>query len=207
MSKQFVIIEESGDPGLKNSNTTHLIIVAVIVADREKLTELNAAIDGFRAGLGWKELDEFKFSSTRKSVIIDLLKFVRRFEFEAYALAVDKTRIISPPQLSSKETLYHRAIKELLLRMTLTEPIIIIDGVADKKSAQQTRTYLRQALRQQGVEKCKISFVDSRKETIVQLADIIAGSVARSFDKDKADHNDYLKILGTKLKEIFDITS
>ena len=104
------------------------------------------------------------------------------------------------------ENLYNYAIKELLLRLRLgTEPVIVIDGVTDKKHIQRIRTYLRQALKQHGVEKCKIGLVDSRKEPLIQLADIVAGSVARSFDKTKADHGDYLKLLKPMFKKIYKI--
>jgi len=95
--------------------------------------------------------------------------------------------------------------RELLLKLELSEPNIIIDGVTDKKHIQNTRTYLRQALGQQGVGKCKIGFVDSRKNVVVQLADIVAGSIARSFDKKKTDYKDYLELLEPKIKGIYEI--
>lgn len=48
--------------------------------------------------------------------------------------------------------------------------------------------------------------MDSRKEPLVQLADLIAGSVARSYGKNKTDRKDYLKLLESKMKGIYDIT-
>jgi hypothetical protein len=206
MKKQFIFIDDAGDPGLKESSTSRLVIAAVIIIERENLSELNAAINGFRAGLGWNELDEFKFSSTNKRVIKELLKHLSRFDFKSYAVYIDKAKIPKSAQFSSSETLYNYAIKELLLKLKLYEPNIVIDGVADKKPAQRTRTYLRKALRQNDVTKCKISFVDSRKNSMVQLADIVVGSIARSFDDTKADQNDYIKLLKGKIKNIFEIT-
>ena len=206
MSKQFVFIDDSGDPGLIKSSTSHFIVAAVLVVTSENYVRIMTALSGFRAGLGWGELDELKFSKTRKSVIINLLKYIRQFDFEAYALVIDKSKMTAPPQLSSGETLYQYAIKELLTRLYLRDPIIFVDGVTNKKHIQHTRAYLRQALRQQGVTKCKITFVDSRKDALVQLADIVAGSIARSFDKEKTDHNDYLELLKPKIRGIFEIT-
>lgn len=205
MDRQFIFLDDSGDPGLNNSNTPRMVVAAVLLACRENVEKLSAAINGFRAGLGWGELDEFKFSSTRKSVIKDLLRFVRKFEFAAYAAVVDKAKIYNTPQLSSGENLYSYLMKELLLRLPLSEPTIVIDGVTDKKQIQRMRTYLRQALKQSNIEKCKIGFADSRKEAMVQLADMIAGSVARSFDAAKADHGDYLSLIMPKIKGIYDI--
>ena len=107
------------------------------MVDRENLEKLTAAINGFRAGLGWNELDEFKFSSTRKSVTKDLIKFIRKYDFESHVAVVDKAKISSVPQIYSGETLYNYVIKELLLRIKLSaEPYIVIDGLYDKKQAQ-----------------------------------------------------------------------
>jgi len=205
MSKQFVFIDDSGDPGLIKSSTRNFIVAAVLVVTSENYVKLMTALSGFRAGLGWSELDELKFNKTRKSVIKNLLKYIRQFEFESFALVVDKSKMTIPPQLSSGETLYQYAIKELLIRLNLNEPIIFIDGVSDKKHIQHTRAYLRQALRQHGVTKCKITFVDSRKDVLVQLADIVAGSIARSYDQEKTDQNDYVELLRPRLNGIFEI--
>ena len=205
MSKQFVFIDDSGDPGLSKSATSHFIVAAVLVVDSEQLSNLVIAMNGFRAGLGWNELHELKFNSAKKSIIKNLLRFVKQFEFKAYAVVVDKTKMISLPQLASGETLHNYVIKELLLKLELSEPIIFVDGVTDKKHIQRTRTYLRKALKQNGVDKSKISLVDSRKDVMIQLADIVAGSIARSFDKQKSDHNEYLKLLETKIGGIFEI--
>ena len=205
MKKQFIFIDDSGDPGLKDSSTSRLIIAAVIVMDRENLSTLNAAINGFRAGLGWNELDEFRFSSTNKRIIKELLKHLSQFDFKSYAAFIDKDKILNTTRFSKNETIYNYAIKELLLKLKLYEPTIVIDGVSEKKPAQRTRVYLRKALKQKGITKCKISFVDSRKNSAVQLADIVVGSIARSFDKTKDDHNDYIKLLKGKIKNIYEI--
>ena len=205
MSKQFVFIDDSGDPGLNKSATSHFIVAAVLVVDDKNYTNLLTAMNGFRAGLGFGELDELKFHKTRKEIIKRLLVFVQKFEFEAYAAVVDKTKMTALPQLGSGETLYNYVIKELLMKLELSEPVIFVDGVTDKKHIQRTRTYLRKALKQNGVEKSKISFVDSRKNVLIQLADIVAGSIARSFDKQKSDYNEYIKLLKTKIVSIYEI--
>ena len=41
---------------------------------------------------------------------------------------------------------------------------------------------------------------------MVQLTDLIVGSIARSFDNTKADQNDYIKLLKGKIKNIYEIT-
>ena len=205
MSKQFVYIDDSGDPGLMKSSTTHFIIAAVLVVEQENLNNLKVALDGFRAGLGWNDLHEMKFNSTKKSIIKNLLKFIQRFEFEAYAAVINKARITALPQLATGESLYHFVIKELLLRLELSEALIFIDGVAHKQQAERIRTYLRHALKEHKVAKYKIKFVDSRNDVLIQLADVVAGSIARSYDREKYDHKEYLEFLKPKVKKIYEI--
>ena len=205
MYKEFVYIDDSGDPGLMKSSTSHFIVAAVLVVERENLNNLIVALDGFRAGLGWNELHELKFNSTKKSIIKNLLRFVQRFDFEAYAAVIDKTKMIAKPKLASGESLYHFTIKELLLRLDLSDAVVFIDGVAHKRQAERIRTYLRRELKGHGVSKYEIKFVDSRKNALIQLADIVAGSIARSYDKEKHDHNDYFNLLKSKVKEIYEV--
>ena len=204
MSKQFVILDDSGDPGLVKSSTSHFIVAAVLIVSSENYDKLVAAINGFRAALGWNELDEIKFNKTRKIVIKRLLKLIQQFEFKTYAMVVDKAKITKEPQLASGETLYNQVIKELLLKINLSDPIIFIDGVTDKIHIQKTRTYLRQALRQSGIEKSKIRFVDSRKDVLIQLADVVAGVIARSYNKRNND-DEFIRLLKPKIESIYEI--
>jgi ribosomal protein L24 len=205
MSKQFIYIDDSGDAGLRNSNTDQLIVAAVIVVD-EKMKKLMAeAINLFRRRLGWVELHEFKFHKIEKRILIDLIDFVKGFDFKAYAVVLDKRDIDPSNVQKSKISLYNYTLKELLLRVCKNDQVVVIDGEAAKKHAGKVRAYLRQNLKANGIEKVSIRFVDSRKDSLVQLADIIAGAIARSY-KDKTDAQKYLKMLKDKIVKIDEIT-
>ena len=206
MDKEFLILDDSGDPGLVKSSTSHFIVAAVLVLNSESYDKLVMAMNDFRAGLGWNELDELKFSKTRKIVIKRLLTFIQQLEFKAYAIVVDKSKLTDKSLLTIDDSLYNYAIKELLLRLKLSNPVIFIDGVSHKKQAERFRTYLRKHLKKHGVEKSKIRFVDSRKDVLVQLADIIAGVIARSYSKKKGSNDEYLKLLKSKIEEIYEIS-
>ena len=58
--------------------------------------------------------------------------------------------------------------------------------------------------RENGRENTRFRFVDSRKDSIIQLADIIAGAIARSY-KDKTDAKRYLTLLESKIVQIDEI--
>jgi len=204
MSKQYVFIDDSGDAGLRNSNTDQLIVAAIIVVDDNKKKLLEDAINLFRRRLGWVELHEFKFSKTEKSILVELIDFVKHFDFKAYAVVLDKKNVDSSSIIKSKMSIYNHTIKELLLRVSKSNQIVVIDGKATKSHAEKIRTHLRQSLKENGIDNTKIRFVDSRKDSIIQLADIIAGAIARSY-KDKTDAKRYLTLLEDKIIRIDEI--
>ena len=64
---------------------------------------------------------------------------------------------------------------------------------------------MRKTLRDNGIHNSRVYFVDSRKNSFIQLADIVVGSVARSYNREKADSQTYIKALKTKIVEIHEI--
>ena len=203
--KQFAVLDDSGDPGVDGSSTSHFVIAAVIIVgddDRQKLID---AIDKYRQKLGWKETHEFKFNTTKKGIIEELIKVIRGYKFSAYAMVLDKRKIPVTPDIIDSNSLYYYVMKELLLKLDLKNPHITIDGIGGKRYMQKIRTYLRQNLKSNGVEKCVIKFADSKKDSLVQLTDIVAGSVARSFRDDRNNTDKFLKLMGGKIIQIFDL--
>jgi len=199
--KQYVFIDDSGDAGFKNSDTKQLIVAAVIVVDENKRRLLADGIDLFRRRLGWADTREFKFNKIKKDILLELVDFIKGFDFKAYVIVLDKSDVGLNQIPKGRESTYNYVIKELLVRIGKADQFIVIDGQAEKSHAQKTRTYLRQNLKENGIEKVTIRFVDSRKDSLVQLADIIAGAVARSY-KDKTDAVKYLKLLKDKIVKI-----
>jgi hypothetical protein len=204
MKRSYLFIDDSGDTGFKKSATSHFLIAALLVIDEEQKLKITEAIDLFRRNLGWNELHEIKFNKAEKGIVIDFIDFVKEFDYSAYIMVLDKTKINPEKIPKSKVSLYFQIIKELLLKLELTNPIITIDGRADKKFAKEIKTYLRQSLRENGVYDSRIYLVDSRKNSLIQLTDIVVGSVARSYRKEKTDSQTYIEALGDKIVGIYD---
>jgi len=93
--------------------------------------------------------------------------------------------------------------KEEQIKLELSNPIITIDGRADKHYAKEIKIFLRKGLKEKGVHGSRVFLVDSRKNSLIQLADIIVGSVARSYNKSKTDNQTYIKALGDKIAGIY----
>lgn len=203
MEKYYIYIDDSGDPGLKGDSTSNFIITSVILIGQENRDGLIQAIDEYKKGLGWKQREELKFHKTHKDVIRLAIKTANKYDYSAYAIVIDKSKIDTHSLSSIKrDSIFLYTIKELLVRLNLPDSDIIIDGIRGPKYTKKARTYLRQELKSVGLRTGRISFEDSRSNSLIQLADLVAGSIARSLTN-KADARDYIRLFGRKLKEIF----
>lgn len=203
MEKYFIYIDDSGDPGLTSEGSSSFIIASVVLVSKEARDSLAQAIDEYKKGLGWKEHEELKFHKTHKDAIRLAIKTANKYDYSAYAIVINKSKL-NIHSLSSveKNSIFLYTIKELLIKLKLPDSDIIIDGIRGPKYTKKARTYLRKELKDNGIKTGKISFEDSRNNPLVQLADLVAGSVARSLTN-KADAKEYIRLFGQKLKKIF----
>lgn len=79
---------------------------------------------------------------------------------------------------------------------------IKIDGSGDRIFRKNFTTYLRKYLNSEQrkiMKDCKL--VDSRENVLIQMADMIAGSIRRSYDTRKTDHKKYKGIIAKHIKD------
>jgi hypothetical protein len=91
------------------------------------------------------------------------------------------------------------------MRLPLNEARIRIDGRSGKEYMRRTSTYLRKELNRDSHRVHNIRFEDSARNDLIQLADIIAGSVNRSLQKDRNDAKEYLSIVTNKVDFITEV--
>lgn len=106
---------------------------------------------------------EFNFSKDRKEIIVEVLKIIREYNFEIYAIYLNKSKLGNMAKIIDKNKLYNWTIAELLKSIPL--------------------------------ENAKI----------IQVADLIAGSINRSLEKGKTDARAYISILKNKIRLIKEI--
>lgn len=205
MSKQLVFIDDSGDPGFKSVSSDNFVMAAALFIDSKNAESVMREIGSYRKELGWRYNHEFKFTKNPKNIVIELLKRVNQYDFRVYAVYIDKDdfRKITPGMVPffDKERLYNWMIKELLQEMPIKTAKITIDGRSSKQNMRNTKTYLRREISGDGV-KVDIKFEDSARADLLQLADIIAGSVNRSLQTNKTDTKKYISMLGSKIAKI-----
>lgn len=203
MAKQLVFIDDSGDPGFVcGVSSANLVLAGVLFADPAVATALNQAISEYRKSLGWRENHEFKFHNATRRVKLDFLKLVCQYNFKVYAVYVNKAAHPRAMQISDREKIYNWTMKELLRTMPLDNAYVKIDGRASREHRLKVMAYLRKEV---NVDGCKIKEIkpqDSMKDNLIQLADMMVGAINRSFQPEKTDAMDYVRIIKRKIATI-----
>ena len=201
MGRQLVFIDDSGDPGFKKGASSSVFVMAgAIFIDPEVATLVNNAISEYRRSLGWRDGHEFKFRTTSKDIKLRLLEIVSRYQFDVYAVYVDKSNYPNVFKFTDNEKLYNWTAKELLATMPLNNATIKMDGKYTKQYRLHVKSYIRQELNSSNNKKVgDFRVQDSRRDNLIQLADIIVGSINRSFQTDKTDASQYVNVFKKKI--------
>lgn len=196
----LVFIDDSGDPGFKldKGSSRFFIISLVIFNDTLEVEKTAVAIKELRRELGFSDEVEFKFFKSRKEIREKFLNVVNNFDFRVRSLVIDKTSIKSDHFKINKNSFYSYAIKMVLKysNNSILNAKIRIDGSGDRIFRKNFLTYLRKELNTQ--EKCimqNCKLVDSKKDVMIQLADMVAGSIRRSYDDSVSDSRIYKNII------------
>ncbi|MBR0403185.1 DUF3800 domain-containing protein [Candidatus Saccharibacteria bacterium] len=198
--KQLIFIDDSGDPGFKSVSSVNFVMACAVFIDPKMATKLNADITNYRRSLNWQDKHEFKFNKTPKTIIKDFLHLANKYDFQIYGVYLDKTKYLGLLQIVDSGELYNWAIKELLESIPLKEASVNLDGRASRTYRLRVAAYLRHSLNGPNSYKIKkVNSKDSKEDNLIQLADVVAGSINRSLQNDKTDSLDYIKIIESKI--------
>jgi hypothetical protein len=201
--RMLVFIDESGDPGFKLSKGSSDVFVAAMVAFRsqEVASETQATIEALARRLGLKS--EFKFHKSRPPVRDAFFGAVHPHDFLVRAIVVEKERIYSQRLRTNKESFYKFFVKSMLKfdNGLLEGAKVVIDGNGDREFRQELAAYLRRGCGRGAIK--DVRFKESERDRLVQLADMCAGAIARSFKPDRDDKDRWRKMLGRKIHDVW----
>lgn len=199
MNKQILIADESGDTGLQDKLGTskYFTVGLVFFEDVEESKKCYDRIERLKSQLGVKK--EFKFTKTDGGKRVAFLKAIMEYDFYYFGVVIDKQELLKTG-VFTENSFYRYACS---LAFTLSKPyldnaIVVIDGSGSRKLQQEFKTYLQQKLDGK-IRKFKIE--DSQKNNLVQMADMIVGSIARSATG-REDKNRYIKIIKPRELEL-----
>ena len=198
----LVFIDESGDPGFKlERNSSPVFVVAMIVFhDHAEAAVVDREIEGIRTPT--RQKTEFKFSKCRDNVRDVFCQTVAAFDFVIRAIVVDKQYVYSDALRENKELFYNYFVRMMMQHDgdLLRDAIVKIDESGDRRFKREMQTYLRRHLR----EKIKkVRMVDSKNNNLVQLADMVAGAIHRSFRDDRRNATRWRDQLQHRIEDVW----
>ena len=202
----LVFIDDSGDPGFKfaKGSSRFFVISLVIFKDTLEAEKAAVAIKELRRTLKFPDDVEFKFAKSSSLVRKKFLETVGQFQFTVRSLVVDKSIIRSEELRTNKNSFYGYAIKMALKYSgnSILEASIKIDGSGDRTFRKSFLAYLRRELNSKEkriIRQCRL--VDSRGNVLIQMADMVAGSVRRSYDPIKTNYADYKSLIKRHIED------
>lgn len=200
----LVFIDESGDPGFKLEKGSTPIFVAAMVlfndgADAAATQKTIAESQARKTHKG-----EFKFSKCSDLVRDQFFGAVQGCPFRVRAIVVRKELIYSPRLRANKESFYEYFVKMMMQHDdgALRDAKVVIDGSGDREFRRNLNAALRRRLGS-GVIK-DVRFRKSHGDPLVQLADMCAGAIARSYRKDRDDPGRWRKSLRPQIDDVWE---
>lgn len=205
----LVFIDDSGDPSFSflKGATKVFVICCVIFEDELEAEKAAVAIKELRRKLKFSDRVEFKFNGSSYKTRIAFLDTIKRFSYKIRALVVDKKMIKSEQLRNDKQSFYGYFIKTVLQYSggAIFNAKIRIDGRGDRVFRRKFLTYLRKQLntKQRKIIK-NVRLVDSRTNVLIQMADMIAGTIRRYKEKEKHDAIDYWNEIKRKIDDCWE---
>lgn len=201
----LVLIDESGDAGFKiaRGSTPYFVVAMVIFRDFKEAERASAAIAEARERLRVKP--EFKFNKCHPNVRDGFFEAVAPYAFGVRAVVVDKARIYSDNLREHKERFYNFFVKSLLKydNDVLQGARVKIDGSGDREFKRELEHYLRQQC--QAGKIASVKFAESHRDNLIQLADMAAGAIARSYrEDDRKEAGRWRRMLARKIEDVWE---
>lgn len=203
----LVFIDDSGDAGFKleKGSSMHFVIACIIFDDNLDAEETALRIKRLRRSLKWRDDHEFKFNKANKDIRLAFLHEVKGCKFRVRAIVADKSLIRSPELRSSKHKFYNYMIKEVLSKSDgfIKDGRIRLDGHEDRAYKRAATAYFRQQANPKGGVIKDMKFVNSKNDNLVQLADMVAGSILRTTQGNKTDSKIYLDVIKKRIEDLW----
>lgn len=202
----LVFIDDSGGPGFKfeKGSTEIFVITCIIFSDDLEAERVGVSIKELKRSLKFPDDVEFKFNKSSRKVREAFLNSIKNFDFKIRSIVINKRLIKSDKLKNDRNSFYSYAIKSLLQNSggSILDAKVRIDGSGDRTFRKSFLTYLRKQLntKQRKIMKnCKL--VNSKNNVLIQMVDVISGSIKRSYDKSKTDSKIYKNIIKKRIED------
>lgn len=158
------------------------MISLILFEDNEEAVSCDQRIQLLKRELRLPENFEFKFRRLRKDQRIKFFEAVLPYSFFYFGIVINKEKLYGEG-FKVKESFYKYTFSLVFTNVKphLKDAIIVIDGTGSREFKRQLKTYLRKKIGTSIIKKAKLQ--SSEKNNLIQLADMIAGSIYRSLSE------------------------
>ena len=133
---------------------------------------------------------EYRFSKPNKNLKRDFFINFSNFNFKFYCIYIDKSKIISKKMFSKKFKFYNYFISKFINKLPFNHAKIVIDGSNEKDFKKAFKVSIRNATNKKIL---KVKFANSKKEPLIQLADMCIGAYVSSIKDKQQTYYKYIK--------------
>lgn len=200
LNRMIVFIVESGDAGFKigKGSSTFFVISLIIFDDELEAEETALRIKKLRKQLKKTDKFEFKFNKCNRIYREKFLQEIKNCNFRIRSIIINKKGVYSTHLRDFTTDFYGFSLRMVLQHNndSIKNAKIRIDGSGERNFRKQLTLYLRKFLNSPNNKVIKnFRFQDSRQNVLIQLADMVAGSIRRSFEHTTPDFDVYRKII------------
>lgn len=196
----LIFLDESGDPGFKTERgSSKFFVIALIIFDDDlEALKTQVRIRELRRALKLHDAYEFSFNRCSQEFRLRFLQAVASCKFRYRAIVISKEGVYSPELRRSKESFYNYAVKLVLKNNggTIKNAKLRFDSHGERLLRRNLSAYLRREINTPSTRIFSdLKFRDSKADDLIQLADMVAGAIRRSFDDTKADAKEYRQVI------------
>ena len=184
----LAFVDESGDAGMqkKYGSSEFFVYCAVLFFDNADAEACDKRIGELRQECFGNKNSEFKFNKCCcRAHRLRFLGEIARYDFLYLAFVLNKAKLYGPG-FRFKEPFYKYTCKLLFenAKPYLRNASVIIDGSGDRVFRKQFQKYLKEKINTNRETISKVKIEKSHRNNLLQLADMVVGSVARYYRKD-----------------------
>ncbi len=189
-------MDESGDCGFKfdRGSSKFFVLVAVYISDEsDDGDKISKAIKKLKIQCNLTENFEFKFSRCKEKLRKEFFQITTHSPIEYKAIIVEKPKINSPIFRHQPQQLYCESARMLFYdnNPPLESAVLLIDEAVAKIHHKEFNWVLKNYLSKNTISKIKQK--SSKKEIMIQVADMIAGAIFREYSRGDQTYHKMIK--------------